>query len=231
MPGRARQPGGGDRHRSGRVAVSKPADNPPAPAAGAAEALGEIETRSRILDAAMECFAHFGNDKTTVNDVARAAGVSRQTVYRYFSGRTALLEAVDESEHERRRADAQRLASETIGIEAFIAGLAAREAANVNRYRTREHLIRHDRGLFNSLFLSQERTIERFKDVVRPRLAKAVAQGELSRRLDQDEAVEWVAIVLASMGRLTRATTFDIDDPHQVGQFVARHICHGLLAR
>lgn len=50
------------------------------------------EARSRVLDAAEECFTRFGVSKTTVEDVARAAGISRATVYRYFSdGRDEII--------------------------------------------------------------------------------------------------------------------------------------------
>lgn len=42
--------------------------------------------RDRLLDAAADCFARFGVLKTTVDDVAMTAHVSRTTVYRYFRG-------------------------------------------------------------------------------------------------------------------------------------------------
>jgi AcrR family transcriptional regulator len=41
-------------------------------------------TRARILDAAFEAVRDFGVSRTTVEDVAQRAGLSRQTVYRYF---------------------------------------------------------------------------------------------------------------------------------------------------
>ncbi len=42
--------------------------------------------RERIIEAAYECAARNGIAKTTVEDAARIAGVSRATVYRYFHG-------------------------------------------------------------------------------------------------------------------------------------------------
>lgn len=42
--------------------------------------------RSRLIVAAEACFERFGVAKTTVEDVAKQAGVSRATVYRYFDG-------------------------------------------------------------------------------------------------------------------------------------------------
>lgn len=49
------------------------------------------EARSRIIDAAEVCFGRIGIAKTTVEDVARQAKVSRATVYRYFDGRNDLV--------------------------------------------------------------------------------------------------------------------------------------------
>ena len=50
------------------------------------------ETSSRILDAAFELFCRFGIQRTTMEDVARRAGVSRITVYRRFANRGMLLD-------------------------------------------------------------------------------------------------------------------------------------------
>jgi len=51
--------------------------------------------RERILQATYDCVARWGLSKTTVEDAAREAGLSRATVYRYFSGgRQELINAV-----------------------------------------------------------------------------------------------------------------------------------------
>ncbi len=42
--------------------------------------------RERIVNAAEGCFARYGVGKTTVEDIAAAAGLSRATVYRSFAG-------------------------------------------------------------------------------------------------------------------------------------------------
>ncbi len=53
------------------------------------------EVRERLLQATYDCVARWGLAKTTVEDAAREAGVSRATVYRYFpGGREELIGAV-----------------------------------------------------------------------------------------------------------------------------------------
>jgi AcrR family transcriptional regulator len=52
-------------------------------------------SRARLIEAAYDCVARWGFSKTTVEDVAREAGVSRATLYRSFpGGRDELLAAV-----------------------------------------------------------------------------------------------------------------------------------------
>lgn len=41
---------------------------------------------ARVVDAVVACSARWGLDKTTVDDIAREAGLSRATVYRLFPG-------------------------------------------------------------------------------------------------------------------------------------------------
>ena len=47
-----------------------------------------------VLDAAVTCIARVGSQKTTLDDVARTAGCSRATVYRFFPGKQQLIGAL-----------------------------------------------------------------------------------------------------------------------------------------
>ena len=47
--------------------------------------------RNAIYDSAVDLFARDGFDETTLEDVAKAAGVSPRTLYRYFATRDELL--------------------------------------------------------------------------------------------------------------------------------------------
>jgi AcrR family transcriptional regulator len=54
----------------------------------------ENEARRRIVEAATACLDEFGLAKTSLSDVATKAGVTRQTVYRYFPSLADILVAV-----------------------------------------------------------------------------------------------------------------------------------------
>src|ERR1700677_3620482 len=54
-----------------------------------------VEARERaIKEAALRLIRRHGARKVAVEDIAIAAGVSRRTFYRFFTGRRALMEAI-----------------------------------------------------------------------------------------------------------------------------------------
>src|SRR2546428_9004433 len=58
-------------------------------------------TPDRILNAALAAIRDFGLTRITVEDVAQRAGLSRQTVYRYFPSKDHLIVALVSREEER----------------------------------------------------------------------------------------------------------------------------------
>ena len=54
------------------------------------------DTRELIVESAYACFRRHGLQKTTIVDIAKAANVSRSTIYEYFSDKGAILEACAE---------------------------------------------------------------------------------------------------------------------------------------
>lgn len=57
--------------------------------------------RAAILSGAAQVFLDSGFDAASVNDICRAAGVSKSTLYVYFSGKEDLFEALVEQERDR----------------------------------------------------------------------------------------------------------------------------------
>ena len=51
-------------------------------------------TKQRILDAAVDEFALHGPDGTTIERIAKAAGVNKERIYNYFGGKQALFATV-----------------------------------------------------------------------------------------------------------------------------------------
>jgi AcrR family transcriptional regulator len=74
--------------------------------------------RQRILEVAKEAFARSGAN-TSLDDIAKQAGVGAGTLYRHFPTRDALLEAVYRTEVEKLAAAERKLAQELSPIEAL----------------------------------------------------------------------------------------------------------------
>ncbi len=61
---------------------------------GAVRGPAEHAVRDQIVEAANECFARYGYDKTTVADLAREIGFSKAYIYRFFDSKQAIGEAI-----------------------------------------------------------------------------------------------------------------------------------------
>ncbi|MET8157575.1 helix-turn-helix domain-containing protein [Sphaerisporangium sp. NPDC005289] len=69
-------------------------DTEPRAGRGAPPGPGREERAHRILDAAAELILRWGYDKTTIDDIARAAGVAKGTIYLHWKSREALFAAL-----------------------------------------------------------------------------------------------------------------------------------------
>jgi AcrR family transcriptional regulator len=65
----------------------------------AVSAPAPVDVRAR--EAVLTCIGRFGLAKTTIDDIAREAGCSRATLYRYFDGKPEIVRSAVVAEHER----------------------------------------------------------------------------------------------------------------------------------
>jgi AcrR family transcriptional regulator len=153
--------------------------------------------RQRLLDAAETCIDRFGLAKTTVEDIAAAANVSRATIYRYFDNRDELMLAVVLRSLDR---------SQDAHLDDWFATAETPDefgTALVNAMVDLLDRLRHDPRL--SVLLNRESggvsaTISGASQALfgividdwRPRMASAQRDGLLRADLDVDELSEWV---------------------------------------
>lgn len=67
-------------------------------AALAVQPLAPDRIEARAIEAALTCIGRHGLSKTTIDDIAREAGCSRATLYRYFGSRQELVTAAVRTE-------------------------------------------------------------------------------------------------------------------------------------
>jgi AcrR family transcriptional regulator len=109
------------------------------------------DTREVIIESAIGCFGRQGLTKTTVVDIARAADVSRSTVYEYFRDKAEIVEACAEHSSQRFYREMARAMGRGESLEdkltlaAVFVARAVRRARNVLRCRRSEPAAHEER--------------------------------------------------------------------------------------
>lgn len=160
--------------------------------------------RDRLVDAAEVCVDRFGLAKTTLEDVARQARVSRATVYRYFANRDELMLEVLLRDLERsRHRDLVEFFDDATDPASFGRSLvdAAAYLLETIRNSPKLQLLLHREGSnFNSTIAgASEALFRQWIDDVAPYLAEAQRAGLLRADLDAAEAAEWILRVILSL--------------------------------
>jgi AcrR family transcriptional regulator len=160
--------------------------------------------RERLVDAAEAGIDRFGLAKTTLEDVAREAAVSRATVYRYFANRDELMLAVLIRDLERSREhELDEFFEGATDPAAF--GRALVEAAVYllsairNSPKLQLLLQREGPGFTSTISGASEALFAQWIDDVAPYLAVAQTEGLLRADLDAAETAEWVLRVILSL--------------------------------
>lgn len=153
--------------------------------------------RERLLDAAEGCLEQFGPQKTSMEDVARAAGMSRATVYRYFENRDALLLGVASRQASSLAAEAMSYLSQFSTISDWLVeGLLFTLRELPKRPVFASLVTSLDSSASGSLFLGSTGLIQIGVNVMRPVFANAQEQGLLRDDVDPEMLVEWLLRVL-----------------------------------
>lgn len=90
------------RDKPGDEPAEKPSENQALPYQGRARPAAGCDPikRSQILAGARRVFANKGFDAASMNDITRAAGVSKGTIYVYFQNKEELFEALIDDERQ-----------------------------------------------------------------------------------------------------------------------------------
>jgi AcrR family transcriptional regulator len=160
------------------------------------------EVRERIVNAAGECFARYGVGKTTVEDIAAAAGVSRATVYRNFAGgRDEVVLAVVLRDL-RRFLDrlAARLRLERSVPDAIVEGVVDAVTFVRGDPQLATLLAADAAGPMRAAVAGGARSLlELCADYVRPHFGAAQRQGSLRADITVEGSVEFLFRIISSM--------------------------------
>jgi AcrR family transcriptional regulator len=182
------------------------------------------DTRELIVESAYACFRRHGLQKTTIVDIARTAGVSRSTVYEYFSDKAAIIEACAEHASERFYREMSQAMGQGSSLEDKLSRAAvfvtqARRAISSEKYFDEDAI---------SLLLTKDAAVllRECVEFFAPYLSAAKLTGEVRKDLDVEAAGEWFARILFSLFS-TPSSTLDMDDPEVAAEFVRAHVVRG----
>lgn len=186
------------------------------------------ETNARVLDAAFELFCRIGIQRSTMDDVAKLAGVSRITVYRRFATKDALVEHVVRREF-RRYFDQFLLdiaAADSVAervVEGFVSSLRTIRANPL----IAGHIALEPQLLVPSLIGDEGRTLATVRQFLAGQLGREQRAGNVAAELDVDLVAEMMVRVSTSF-LVTPSKLIDLDDDEQL-RAVARQFLVPML--
>jgi AcrR family transcriptional regulator len=183
-------------------------------------------TRVRMVDAALGLLARQGSAKTTVDDIARASGFSRATLYRTFpGGKDDVLEAVVATEVARLFSALAVAMGEATDLEEVLVAGMSEAARRLSSHRALAYMLGHEPEVIlpHLTFAGLDRILMVAGDFAAPFFARWLSPVEASR------AAEWaVRIVLAYLA--DPAPDTDLGDPEDTRALVRTFVMPGILA-
>ena len=185
------------------------------------------DTHELIVNSAFACFGRQGLQKATIVDIAKRAGVSRSTIYEYFSDKAAIVEACAEHASQRFYREMTKAMDRGSTLEDKLCSAAvfitqARRVISSEKYFDEDAI---------SLLLTKDAAVllRECVEFFAPYLAAAKLTGEVRKDLDIEAAGEWFARILFSLFS-TPSSTLDMDDPEVAAEFVRAHVVRGFAS-
>lgn len=185
----------------------------------------EPSTRDGVLAATVQCAGRVSLARITVEEVAREAGVSRASVYRWFpGGRDQLLDEAITFEVGRflsRMADAAEGAPDLSSrLERSL--LFAHRA--IEEHEVLQHVLANEpAGVLPQLHATAPLVLA----VVRDELAGWLDGVALNEGVDREEAADYLARMLLSL--VVNQGSWDLTDPAEVAEVVRTRLLAGVL--
>jgi AcrR family transcriptional regulator len=151
---------------------------------------------AKVVEGALRAIARFGLAKLTVDDVAREAGISRATLYRYFPGRGAVLAAVLQFETERLQRGLDDALADVATLPEALEAVGTFGARAFQGHEALQHLLATEPGtvLPHLCFGGADSLLRVAADRIAPNLCRFM--GPLQAR----RTGEWLARIVLSYG-------------------------------
>ena len=153
--------------------------------------------RDQIVEAADEHFSHYGYEKTTVSDLAKAIGFSKAYIYKFFDSKQAIGEAIC----------TKTLGAIVVAVEEAVAGAPTATEKFRRMFRTlvatSVSLFFNDRKLYDIAahsagegWPSARAYGERMRQILSEIIREGRESGEFERKTPLDETVHAIYLVM-----------------------------------
>jgi AcrR family transcriptional regulator len=153
--------------------------------------------RDQIVEAADEHFSHYGYEKTTVSDLAKAIGFSKAYIYKFFDSKQAIGEAIC----------TKTLSAIVVAVEEAVAGAPTATEKFRRMFRTlvatSVNLFFNDRKLYDIAahsagegWPSARAYGERMRQILSEIVREGRESGEFERKTPLDETVHAIYLVI-----------------------------------
>lgn len=177
------------------------------------------------MDAALECIARQGTAKTTVDDVAHGAGVSRATIYRVFpGGKDELLRAVAETELARlfSALGARMGAAEDLS-DVLVIGIVE-AVTRITRHPALTYMVAHEPGVvLGHLAFDESNWLGTAARFISPFLIRWMDPEEAAR------VAEWATRIVLSYC-IAPSSAMDLTDPDRARHLIETFVLPGITA-
>ncbi|BAK76965.1 transcriptional regulator, TetR family [Pseudogulbenkiania sp. NH8B] len=153
--------------------------------------------REQIVEAAGEHFSHYGYEKTTVSDLAKAIGFSKAYIYKFFDSKQAIGEAIC----------SKTLSAIVVAVEEAVAGASTPTEKFRRMFKalvaTGVSLFFNDRKLYDIAaysagegWPSARAYCERIQQILTEIVREGRESGEFERKTPLDETVHAIYLVM-----------------------------------
>jgi AcrR family transcriptional regulator len=197
------------------------------PALGAIRRTDESQdTRAKILEVSTALLARFTVSKLTMEDVARAAGIARQTIYKHFNGKDDLLIELFVQQMEQKQHPVLRRLDEPLSPEALVT-LFMTELSLARSYTLYNEVLdpAHSPRMAELVFGS-DKLLACCESFWLPVLAEYEAAGVVRPGLDRRAVVRW--LTYQQFWLLTHPTVL-CDDDETLVDYVREFVVAALL--
>ena len=153
------------------------------------------ESKQEIINAAAKCFEQYGPQRTSMDDIAEAAGISRKTLYRIFNDRPKLIQAILQWRWATIAKKIQsRIAKATCFEEALLEGSVTAVSAAQNDKLTNDIIHKAtDHNLEQFLLRGNERIHKANQDIWLTAIEDGRKEGVVKQNLSDERIIEIIA--------------------------------------